>query len=37
VKHGFEFALLGIQTNKKKYEKDMTGVAKQLAKSGGRT
>jgi hypothetical protein len=32
---GYEYALLGIQTNKKKYEKDMTSVSQQLAKAGG--
>lgn len=35
MKHGLEFALLGIQTNKKKYDRDMINVSKSLAKSGG--
>jgi hypothetical protein len=31
---GHEFALLGIATNKKKYDRDMTKVAAQLSKAG---
>lgn len=29
---GHDFALLGIATNKKKYDRDMTNVAQQLSK-----
>jgi hypothetical protein len=32
---GYEFSLLGIATNKKKYDRDMTQVARNLAKAGG--
>lgn len=32
---GFEEALLGIATNKKKYDRDMTNVATHLSKAGG--
>lgn len=32
---GHDFALLGIATNKKKYDRDMTNVAQQLSKAGG--
>ena len=32
---GYDFSLLGIATNKKKYDRDMTNVAKNLAKAGG--
>jgi hypothetical protein len=35
--YGDEFAWLGIATNKKKYDRDMSKVAKQLAKAGPRT